>query len=78
MSDWLEHSAQVEVAVPVDRVWQLWSDLEQMPRWMKWIDAVKIPEDDPDISIWTLKSGIWEFSWKSQVLKVIPNLRGLE
>ncbi len=73
MSDWLEHSVQVKVEVPIDFVWNLWSDLEQMPRWMKWIDAVKIPEDDPDISIWTLKSGIWEFSWKSQVLKVIPN-----
>ena len=73
MSDWLEHSVQIEVPAPIDLVWNLWSDLEQMPRWMKWIDAVKIPKDDPDISIWTLKSGIWEFSWKSQVLKVIPN-----
>ena len=73
MSDWLEHSVQVEVEVPIDFVWNLWSDLEQMPRWMKWIDAVKIPEDNPDISIWTLKSGIWEFSWKSRILKVIPN-----
>jgi len=73
MSDWLEHSVQVEVEVPIDFVWNLWSDLEQMPQWMKWIDTVKIPEDNPDISIWTLKSGIWEFSWKSRILKVIPN-----
>ncbi|MDJ0615840.1 MAG: SRPBCC family protein [Calothrix sp. MO_192.B10] len=73
MSDWLEHSVQVTVEVPIDFVWNLWSDLEQMPRWMKWIDAVKIPEDNPDISIWTLKSGIWEFKWKSRILKVIPN-----
>ena len=73
MSDWLEHSVQVEVEVPIDFVWNLWSDLEQMPQWMKWIDAVKITEDNPDISIWTLKSGIWEFSWKSRILKVIPN-----
>ncbi|MDJ0798132.1 MAG: SRPBCC family protein [Calothrix sp. MO_167.B12] len=73
MSEWLEHSVQVTVEVPIDFVWNLWSDLEQMPRWMKWIDAVKIPEDNPDISIWTLKSGIWEFNWKSRILKVIPN-----
>ena len=73
MSDWLEHSVQVEVEVPIDYVWSLWSDLEQMPKWMKWIDAVKIPEDDPEISIWTLKSGIWEFNWKSRIVKVIPH-----
>ena len=73
MSDWLEHSVQVEVEVPIDYVWSLWSDLEQMPRWMKWIDAVKIPEEEPEISIWTLKSGIWEFKWKSRILKVIPH-----
>ncbi|CDN14399.1 Oligoketide cyclase/lipid transport protein homolog [Richelia intracellularis] len=64
---------QVEVEVPIDYVWSLWSDLEQMPKWMKWIDAVKIPEDDPEISIWTLKSGIWEFNWKSRIVKVIPH-----
>ena len=73
MSDWLEHSVQVEVEVPIDYVWSLWSDLEQMPKWMKWIDAVKISEDDPEISIWTLKSGIWEFNWKSRIVKVIPH-----
>ena len=73
MSDWLEHSVQVEVEVPIDYVWSLWSDLEQMPRWMKWIDAVKISEDDPEISIWTLKSGIWEFNWRSRILKVISH-----
>ncbi|MDJ0675853.1 MAG: SRPBCC family protein [Calothrix sp. MO_167.B42] len=73
MSDWLEHSVQVQVEVPIDFTWNLWSDLEQMPQWMKWIDAVKITEDNPDISIWTLKSGIWEFKWHSRILKVIPN-----
>lgn len=43
-----------------------------MPRWMKWIDSVKVPEDNPDISLWTLKSGGFEFTWKSRILKVIP------
>ncbi len=50
MTDWLEHSVQVEVEVPIDLVWGLWSDLEQMPKWMKWIDSVKISEDNPEIS----------------------------
>ncbi len=73
MSDWLEHSVQVEVEAPIDLVWSLWSDLEQMPKWMKWIDSVKISPDDPEISIWKLSTGGLDFSWKSRMLKVIPN-----
>jgi uncharacterized membrane protein len=73
MADWLEHSAQVEVALPVGVVWDLWSDLEQMPRWMKWIDAVKILEDQPELSRWKLASGSFEFTWLSKILKEVPN-----
>lgn len=73
MSDWLEHSVQVEVEVPIDLVWSLWSDLEQMPRWMKWIESVKILPDEPEISLWKLSTGGWDFSWKSRILKLIPN-----
>lgn len=73
MSDWLEHSAQVEVAVPIEQVWLLWSDLEQMPKWMKWIDSVKIKENQPELSRWKLASGAFEFTWLSKVTKQIPN-----
>ncbi|GAA6621663.1 SRPBCC family protein [Scytonema sp. NUACC26] len=73
MADWLEHSVQVEVEAPIDLVWSLWADLEQMPRWMKWIESVKVPPDNPDISLWTLNTGGLEFTWKSRILKVVPN-----
>ncbi|PMB49415.1 hypothetical protein CEN39_21265 [Fischerella thermalis CCMEE 5201] len=73
MSDWLEHTVQMEVEAPIDLVWSLWSNLEQMPRWMKWIDSVTVLEDNPDISLWKLKSGGFEFTWKSRILKVIPH-----
>ena len=72
MADWLEHSVQVEVEAPMELVWSLWSDLEQMPRWMKWIDSVKISEDNPEISIWKLDTRGLEFTWKSRILKVVP------
>lgn len=71
-SDWLEHSVQVEVEAPIELVWNLWSDLEQMPRWMKWIDSVQIVEDKPEISRWQLASGGFEFSWLSRILKLVP------
>ncbi|HBK66045.1 MAG TPA: hypothetical protein DEG17_02290 [Cyanobacteria bacterium UBA11149] len=73
MSDWLEHSVQVEVEVPIEISWNLWSDLEQMPRWMKWIDSVHVLEEDPELSRWKLASGGFEFSWLSRILKVVPH-----
>lgn len=73
MTDWLEHSVQVEVDAPIDFVWRLWSDLEQMPRWMKWIDSVHVLEEDPDLSRWKLASGAFEFSWLSRILKLVPH-----
>ncbi len=73
MSDWLEHSVQVEVDVPIDLAWSLWSDLEQMPRWMKWIDSVKVLEDNPDLSRWKLATGGLQFTWLSRILNLVPN-----
>jgi len=73
MTDWLEHSVQVEVAVPIELAWQLWSDLEQMTRWMKWSESVRILEDNPELSRWKLATGGLEFSWLSRILKVVPN-----
>lgn len=73
MSDWLEHSVQVEVEVPIDFAWSLWSDLEQMPRWMKWIESVKVLEDNPELSRWKLATGGLEFSWLSRIVRIVPN-----
>lgn len=72
MPDWLEHTVQVEVDAPIELVWGLWSDLEQMPRWMKWIDSVEVLEDNPELSRWKLASTGFEFSWLSRILKNIP------
>jgi uncharacterized membrane protein len=73
MSNWLEHSVQIEVEAPIDLVWSLWSDLEQMPRWMKWIDSVNILEESPELSRWKLASRGFEFTWLSKIEKLIPN-----
>ena len=53
MGRWLEHSVAVDIAAPVDLVWAVWSDLEAMPLWMRWIESVKTL-DDPDLTEWTL------------------------
>ncbi len=72
MTDWLEHTVQIEVDVPIELAWNLWSDLEQMPRWMKWIDSVEVLKDNPELSRWKLASGSFEFSWLSRILKLVP------
>ncbi len=72
MENWLEHSVQVEVDAPIDLVWSLWSDLEQMTRWMKWIDSVQVLKEDPELSRWKLASGAFQFSWVSRTLKLVP------
>ncbi|MEW5858795.1 MAG: SRPBCC family protein [Cyanobacteriota bacterium] len=73
MAEWLEHSVQVEVPVPIDEVWNLWSDLEQMPRWMKWIDSVTVLDNDPTLSRWKLATGGLEFTWLARIVKKAPN-----
>lgn len=73
MSNWLEHSVEIEVEAPIDLVWNLWSDLEQMPRWMKWIDSVEVLPDDPNQARWKLNTGGLEFTWMSRNIKVIPH-----
>ncbi|MDJ0724207.1 MAG: SRPBCC family protein [Prochloraceae cyanobacterium] len=72
MTNWLEHSVQIEVDSPIDLVWGLWSDLQQMPLWMKWIDSVKVLEDNPEYSRWKLASDPFVFTWVSRTVKLVP------
>ena len=69
---WLEHTVQVEINAPIYLVWHLWSDLEQMPRWMKWIDSVQVLEDKPALSRWKFAGGGFQFNWLSRIHKIVP------
>lgn len=72
MPDWLEHTVQIKVEIPIDLAWGLWSDLEQMPRWMKWIDSVQVLDHQPELSRWQLASGSFNFSWLSKITRLTP------
>jgi uncharacterized membrane protein len=72
MSEWLEHSVQIEVAAPIEHVWSLWQNIELMPRWMKWIESVKVLEDRPELSRWKLATKTFEFTWLARILQQIP------
>lgn len=73
MSEWLEHSVQVEVTAPIEHIWDLWQNIELMPLWMKWIESVKVLEDKPELSRWKLATKTLEFTWLSRILQEIPH-----
>ncbi|MEL6815041.1 MAG: SRPBCC family protein [Cyanobacteria bacterium J06598_3] len=70
MADWLEHTVHVDVDAPVKDVWLMWSDLEQMPNWMKWIDSVEILPEEPELSRWKLETAGLSFSWLSRIVNI--------
>ncbi|KAK4406895.1 hypothetical protein Sango_0270500 [Sesamum angolense] len=54
-----------------------YSDREAIPQWMPFISSVKILEDKPDLSRWSLKYKAFgrdiEFSWLARNMQPIPN-----
>ena len=68
MGRWLEHTVTSEVQAPADKVWAVWSDLEAMPKWMRWIESVKTM-DDPDLTEWTLAAQGFRFTWKAHITR---------
>jgi hypothetical protein len=67
MGRWLEHSVITEIEAPAERVWTVWSDLEAMPRWMQWIESVKVAPNDADLTDWTLAAQGFRFHWKARI-----------
>lgn len=66
MGRWLEHTVTTEVQASADKVWAVWSDLEAMPKWMRWIESVKTL-GSPDLTEWTLAAQGFRFTWKAQI-----------
>ena len=66
MGRWLEHTVTTEVRASVDKVWEVWSDLEAMPKWMLWIESVRTL-DDPDLTNWILAAQGFRFTWKARI-----------
>ncbi|KAJ8573666.1 hypothetical protein K7X08_010177 [Anisodus acutangulus] len=56
-----------EVDVPISVAYKCYSDREAIPEWMPFISSVKILEDKPDLSRWSLKYKAFgqniEYSW---------------
>ena len=72
MGRWLDNSVTTEIDAPVARVWEVWSDLEAMPRWMRWIESVKQDPKDADLTEWTLAAQGFRFQWLARITRRVP------
>uniref|UniRef100_A0A453FDF3 Coenzyme Q-binding protein COQ10 START domain-containing protein n=1 Tax=Aegilops tauschii subsp. strangulata TaxID=200361 RepID=A0A453FDF3_AEGTS len=65
---------EIEVDVPCSVAYQCYSERETIPQWMPFISTVKVLEDKPELSRWTLKYAILgrdvEFSWLARNMTV--------
>lgn len=68
---------KMELDVPVSVAYNCYSDREAIPRWMPFITSVKILEDEPALSRWSLKYKAFgrdiEFSWLARNMQPTPN-----
>uniref|UniRef100_J3KZE1 Coenzyme Q-binding protein COQ10 START domain-containing protein n=1 Tax=Oryza brachyantha TaxID=4533 RepID=J3KZE1_ORYBR len=72
-----QKSTEIEVDVPCSVAYQCYSERETIPQWMPFISSVKVLEDKPDLSRWTLKYEILgrnvEFSWLARNMTPTKN-----
>uniref|UniRef100_A0A803R5E7 Coenzyme Q-binding protein COQ10 START domain-containing protein n=2 Tax=Cannabis sativa TaxID=3483 RepID=A0A803R5E7_CANSA len=75
--EWQDCTVKREMDVPASVAYKCYSDREAIPRWMPFISTVKILEDKPDLSRWSLKYKAFgrdiEFSWLAKNMQPIPN-----
>lgn len=75
--EWQDCTVKMETDVPVSVAYSCYSDREAIPRWMPFISSVKILEDKPDLSRWSLKYNAFgqdiEYSWLARNMQPIPN-----
>ncbi|XP_041022134.1 uncharacterized protein LOC121263353 [Juglans microcarpa x Juglans regia] len=75
--EWQDCTVKMELDVPISVAYNCYSDREAIPRWMPFISSVKILEDKPDLSRWSLKYEAFdrdfEFSWLARNMQPIPN-----
>lgn len=77
LMEWQESTVKMDINVPISVAYNCYSDREAISRWMPFISSVKILEDKPDLSQWSLKYKAFgrdiEFSWLARNMQPIPN-----
>lgn len=85
-----QHSVGLQVAAPIERVWSLWTNLQDAPKWMRWIKQVEILDGEegpgepgfecPLLSRWVCSTNGFEVAWVARIqrMQVAPNKRVLQ
>ncbi len=69
----LKRSVEVEVACSVKQVYDLWDNLENVPRWMPLIKSVKPLPGDEELWQWTFGLGFpLVTEWTSRITQRVP------
>ncbi|KZV57593.1 hypothetical protein F511_03053 [Dorcoceras hygrometricum] len=67
----------MDIDVPVSVAYDCYFDREAIPQWMPFISSVKVLEDKPDLSRWSLKYKAFgrdiEYSWLARNMQPIRN-----
>ncbi|EOX95387.1 Polyketide cyclase/dehydrase and lipid transport superfamily protein [Theobroma cacao] len=75
--EWQDCTVKTEIDVPASMAYKCYSDREAIPNWMPFISSVKILEDKPNLSRWSLKYNAFgrdiEYSWLARNMQPIPN-----
>uniref|UniRef100_A0A0A9CTH0 Coenzyme Q-binding protein COQ10 START domain-containing protein n=1 Tax=Arundo donax TaxID=35708 RepID=A0A0A9CTH0_ARUDO len=75
--EWQECTTELEVDVPCSVAYQCYSERETIPQWMPFISSVKVLEDKPELSRWSLKYEVFgrnvEFSWLARNMTPTKN-----
>ncbi|MBW4699810.1 MAG: SRPBCC family protein [Aphanocapsa lilacina HA4352-LM1] len=69
----IERTVEVDVAASVAQVYAIWADMENLPRWMRFVQEVKILPGAGDLSRW--KFGLAAplvVEWTSRITRRIP------
>ncbi len=59
------------VNAPVEKAYAMWSHFEQFPRFMKYIEQVRMT--GPDTSHWVAKTPIGKLEWNAKTTENTPN-----
>ncbi|KAL6219609.1 hypothetical protein ACLB2K_007368 [Fragaria x ananassa] len=74
---WQDCTVKMEIDVPISVAYECYSDREAIPQWMPFISTVKVLEDKPDLSRWSLKYRAFgrdiEFSWLARNMQPTRN-----
>jgi uncharacterized membrane protein len=66
---WLSSSVSMKVPAPIDKTYELYTDLEEHPSWSPWLKDVQY-DAEAGLSLWTLKAFGFTFSWHAKNTRV--------